>query len=183
MCLWRYCARRPGEPRPENGKNTNGVQIPDPKIWGHLAAPKQGPCNQQTKKQGSTWRPQKLISFRIPSRLPCGSGVDFWHRQVPEAVSPLLLNLDETCIRFFYTPRVGMRLRGRRRGPKGTSHVRHATRAQLQKGPDTRCSYMQPPDTAADNSPDLASFHKGHHSEATPRLAMFARVQRGAMEA
>ena len=44
-----------------------------------------------------------------------------------------MLNLDETCIKFFYTPRLGIRFRCRKRGPKGQSHVRHASRAQTRK--------------------------------------------------
>ena len=45
----------------------------------------------------------------------------------------MLLNLDETCIKFFYTPRVGMRVRCKNKGPKGVSHARNATRGQLRK--------------------------------------------------
>ena len=46
---------------------------------------------------------------------------------------PVVLNLDETCIKFFYAPRVGMRLRRHKRSPKGVSHTRHASRGQLRK--------------------------------------------------
>ena len=55
------------------------------------------------------------------------------HRQLPSHSTPVLLNLDETCINFFYAPRVGMRVRCKNKGPKGVSHARNATRGQLRK--------------------------------------------------
>ena len=45
----------------------------------------------------------------------------------------MLLNLDETCIRFFHAPRVGMRVRCKSKGPKGVSHARNTTRGQMRK--------------------------------------------------
>ena len=132
MCLCRYCARRHGKPQPENGKTRKWGSNSGPKT-GATSRPQNGCHVTKNKQTGVHLAAPTIDQFSSTQPVAVWQWCRFWHRQVPEAVSPLLLNLDETCIRFFYTPRVGMRLRGRRRGPKGTSHVRHSTRAQLRK--------------------------------------------------
>ncbi len=59
--------------------------------------------------------------------------VRFLRSWVPKEKEPLLLNLDETSIRFFYEPRKGLCIRRRKTGPKGQGYVRHATRSQRRK--------------------------------------------------
>ncbi len=74
--------------------------------------------------------------FLCVSRLEATSAWQwfrFLHAQVPSGSTSLILNLDETSIRFFYQPKAGMRFRKTQSGPKGVHHTRHASRSQLRK--------------------------------------------------
>jgi len=79
---------------------------------------------------------QKMDPFLIPcfhkKAMASWQWFHFLVGQVPPLRKVLVLNLDETSIRFWYQPRLGLRGRGRDK-PRGAGPARQASRAQLRK--------------------------------------------------
>lgn len=102
------------------------------RFGGWKTAPKQGPHEQINKKVRFKNRPTNRVHVLFKKALAVWQWFHFLRRQVPPNKPVLVLNLDETSIRFWYEPRRGLRPKDKDQG-ESTRAARQASRGQMRK--------------------------------------------------
>ena len=122
-----------------------------------------------------------MHTFLIAEAVAVWQWLRWLHGQLPSHSTPVLLNLDETCIKFFYTPRVGMRVRCKKRRPEGCQSRQKRHTGTVAQGDDPCGCYMQrygPPAI-----PDSFACEEVCVAQAASRVASHERMQCRAGEA
>ena len=100
-------------------------------FWGLENGPAFGSANTNPVR-GSVKNTAPFLYVSLEKAMASWQWFRFLLAQVPPDRKPLILNLDETSIRFWYEPRLGLRARARDR-VSGRASARQASRGLLRK--------------------------------------------------
>ena len=127
-CRRRRCKPRSGPGAPEKRRGWFRIRV---RFGVRRAAPVLEPRDCFQLEEGGQKRPPFCCHFGSPKATAVWQWYHFLVSQLPPGRPVLRLNLDETSVRFWYEPRLGLRRPTGR--PPRVGHARQATRGQLRR--------------------------------------------------